>query len=262
MEQTSMANAGLAEQFLESFALPKSTLLGVKVPKKTLTDNVSLVATDKGIVRDVLKSVEWSHTLKPETANIPVFVDGTHEYQEIAVLTVTVKSRSKTKQLCRLLHLHIPYPLLLIVKDEKGFALSLADKRVNQSDSSKLTIEHQYDIGWLEAPVSSIQQAFLEDITFSGLSKISLYDFYLDLIGKFNRLEAATFTGQYSNKANDAQATAEQTNLIVELKALEADLSSLRNKIKKEVQMNNKVKLNLNAREIKNKIKKITEQLD
>lgn len=267
----------LAEQFWQAIALPDNALLGVKIPKKTLTDNAALTSTDKALVKEVLKSIEWRYSLKSENVNIPSFEDGIHEYLEIAALKVVVKSNAKTKQLCRLLHQHIPYPLLLVIEAESHegerewqLALSLADKRINQADSNKLTIEHQYDTGWLNPSTASskrssatneFQQAFFNDMAFSSLSKVSLYDFYLDLIAKFNRFEAAKFTGTYKTELNDIDASSSDTNKdhdltlrLHELKALESALSVVRSKIKKATQMNQKVKLNVEAKLLKQQI--------
>ncbi len=267
----------LAEQFWQAIALPENALLGVKIPKKTLTDNAALTSTDKALVKEIIKSIEWRYSLKPESVNIPSFEDGIHEYLEIAVLKVVVKSNAKTKPLCRLLHQYIPYPLLLVIeaepheREQEGqLALSLADKRINQVDSNKLTIEYQYDTGWLNpstaisksvSVTSEFEQAFFSDMAFSRLSKVSLYDFYLDLIAKFNRFEAAKFTGIYKTELNNIDASSNDPNKahdltlkLHELKALESALSVVRGKIKKATQMNQKVKLNVEAKELKKQI--------
>lgn len=253
-------NTSLCDHFLGALQCPDAAFLGKKVAKKILMDNASLSSTDKALVRDVLKSIEWRYSFKPDTVKIPSFEDGIHEYEEVAILCVAVKSKVKTKQVCRLLHQHIPYPLLLIVSHENAIALSVADKRISQADNSQLMIEHQYDTGWLEGEITPIQQAFFDDMAFASMATTSLYDFYLDWITKFNRFDAAKFTGRYGS---EAETTSENplSQLLVDLKALEAELHSLRQRLKKTTQMNEKVRLNVQARTLKQQIAEITTQL-
>ena len=250
----------LLNNFISNFKLPSETKLGVKVPKKTLTDNTDLTSADKGIVKDILKSIDWAYTLKPETINIPTYNDGVREYLEIAILLVKVKSLSKTKQLCKLLHSVIPYPTMLIVEFEESLALSAADKRINQADSHKLTIENQFDSGWITPPTDDIQAKFLADFSLTNCSTVSLYDLYVDFINRFNRLESAKFTGVYGENQQPAESS-EVTNVLHQLKSLESELSALRNKLKKESLMSNKVKLNVQARDIKKQLKQLKSQL-
>ncbi|GAD81290.1 DUF4391 domain-containing protein [Vibrio ezurae] len=249
--------SSFAETVIQNFGFPNSTELGVKVPKKTITDNTSLSSSDKQLIKDVLKSLMWRFTMKPETVNIPVFEDDVHQYKEIAVLHVKVKSNSKTKQLCKLLHQQIPYPTLLFVEWDQEAAISLADKRVNQVDSTKLTIEYQYDTGWLdEKSQQTFNSDFLADLRFDHCSVLSLYDFYTSVIQKLNFLEAAKTTGIYSDKADE-----DLTPLLAELNRLEIQLIQIRNKLKKETQMNTKMRLNVEARKIKLVIEKIKQQI-
>lgn len=246
-----------ADTVIQKFGFPITTQLDVKVPKKTITDNTTLTSTDNQLIKDVLKSLVWRFAIKPETVNISEFDDGVHQYKEIAVLHVKVKSNSKTKQLCKLLHQQIPYPTLLFVEWEQKVAISLADKRVNQSDNTKLTIEHQYDTGWLgEENPQAFYRDFLGDLRFESCSMLSLYDFYTSVIQKLNFLEAAKTTGFYSDKAEE-----DLTPLLAELNGLETQLKQIRNKIKKETQMNSKMRLNVEARQIKLAIEKIKQQI-
>ncbi|MFY8297575.1 DUF4391 domain-containing protein [Pseudoalteromonas sp. SS15] len=246
----------LLTNFISNFNFPSETKLGVKVPKKTLTDNTDLTSADKAIVKDVLKSIDWAYTLKPETINIPTYNDGVREYLEIAILLVRVKSLSKTKQLCKLLHSVIPYPTMLLVEFEESLALSTADKRINQADSHKLTIENQFDSGWITPPTDDIQTKFLAHFSLMSCSTVSLYDLYVDFINRFNRLESAKFTGTYDENQR-LHDSFEVTNILYQLTALENELGVLRNKIRQESLMNNRVELNMRSRKIKLEMSKL-----
>ena len=133
-------NQLLIDMVFDHLALPDSTFLGTRITKKMLIDNNELSSADKKLVTDVIQSVEWINTLKPETLNIPVYVTETVEYIEIAVIRMVLKTDGKQKgklnKINKLLHSLIPYPVILLVKQEDELAISLADKRINQADKS------------------------------------------------------------------------------------------------------------------------------
>ncbi len=246
----------VVDAFYKHFQFPQSTQLFAKVAKKTLTDNAELNSADKVIIKEIVKSIEWRYTLKPETVNIPTFEDGLHEYLEIAVLHVNVKELSKSKQVCKLLHSHIPYPTFLIMAFEGELALSFAAKNINQADKSRLTLTHQYDTGWinLETSQKSEYKAFLDDMTFGNCSVVSLYDFYQDLIKKVNLLDAAKYSGRYGTANHADNNNEKMTAQLLELKRLESQLNVIRGEIKIETQMSKKMRLNVKARDIKKQI--------
>lgn len=263
MNKINAEQRALADVFYTHFQLPESTKLFVKVAKKTLTDNVELNSADKAIVKDVIKSIEWRYTLKPTTVNLPTFEDVQHEYLEIAILHITVKNLAKTKQVCKLLHSQIPYPTFLVIEFEGAFALSLADKRVSKADNSRLTIAHQYDTGWIniETAQKPEYRAFLDDMKFTNCSVISLYDFYQDLVKKVNLLDAAKFSGCYGTANQGDNNNEKMTQQLSELKRLESQLNVIRSEIKNETQMSQKIKLNLNAKNIKIRISSLKQAL-
>ncbi len=278
-------NQLLIDMFFDHLALPDSTFLGTRITKKMLIDNNELSSADKKLVTDVIQSVEWQNTLKPETLNIPVYVTDAVEYLEVAVICVVLKTDEKKGELTKinkLLHSLIPYPVILLVKQEAKLAISLADKRINQADKSKLVIEHIYSSDWLNTKnITENENYFLNDFSLKNTSSINYFELYHDFISMLIGLETSNISGRYISKNNsnsiseasdrqsddlDSSAFIEKSNedktsLLRELGALETELSSIRNKIKKETQMNIKMRLNVEAKRIKNNIKIIREYI-
>jgi hypothetical protein len=282
------ANQLLIDMVFDHLALPDSTFLGTRITKKMLIDNNELSSADKKLVTDVIQSVEWKNTLKPETLNIPVYVTETVEYIEIAVIRVVLKTDGKQKgklnKINKLLHSLIPYPVILLVKQEDELAISLADKRINQADKSKLVIEHIYSSDWLITKnLTENENYFLNDFSLKNTSSINYFELYHDFISMMISLETSKISGRYiSNNQNNSKSTSEfsdrksdtldssvflektnedKTTLLRELGKLEAELNSIRIKLKKETQMNIKMRLNVEARNIKQAISTITIQL-
>ncbi|HCG5283683.1 TPA: DUF4391 domain-containing protein [Vibrio parahaemolyticus] len=280
----------------EHLALPDSTYLGTRITKKMILENNDLSSSDKKLVNEVVQSVEWVNTLKRETLNIPTYVTEMVEYTEVAVLKVTLKdddsNLGKLKNTAKLFHTLIPYPVILMIELDGQLAISLADKRINQSDSSKLVIEHYYNSQWFSVVgLKRNEKEFLNDFTLKNVSNVNYYELYQDFISMLLALEASYITGSYSTKSSrnsngakselgssqeqnvdnsddsishetfNEMSNEEKSHLLKELASLEAELTNIRNKLKKEMQMSEKMRLNVQARKVKQAISAVTSQL-
>ena len=282
----------LFNKVYEHLALPDSTFLGTKITKKMILENNDLSSSDKKLINEVVQSVEWLNTLKPETLNIQIYVSETVEYIEVAVIKVALKAdssnRGKLKTTSKLFHTLIPYPIILLLESDGELAISLADKRINQADRSKLVIEHFYNSQWFNTGgLNNNENIFLNDFSLKNVSSVNYYELYQDFISKLIALETSYISGRFftqTSRKNDLANTElssshenkvdtfdeslftemsnqEKTRLLKELALLEGELNNIRNKIKKEVQMNEKLRLNLQARKVKQAISAITSKL-
>ncbi|SHO23772.1 Putative uncharacterized protein [Moritella viscosa] len=266
-------HSSLIEKVCENLALPESTFLGTRITKKMLIDNNELSSADKKLVTVVIQSIEWQNTLKPETINIPVYVTDTVEYIEIAVIRVVlkndIKNKAKLKNVAKLLHTLIPYPVILLLEIGEELAISLADKRINQADSSKLVIEHFHSSNWFNAKsLISNENDFLNDFSLKNVSSANYFGLYQDFISMMVNFEVSIISHSYvflnetlnhddESRVNlniSQRTNYEKKNILNEINALEAELVAIRNKLKNESQMNTKLALNLDAKKIKNKL--------
>ncbi|OBT29313.1 methyl-accepting chemotaxis protein [Vibrio cyclitrophicus] len=286
-------HSSLIDKVCENLALPDSTFLGTRITKKMLVENNDLSSHEKKLVTDVIQSIEWQNTLKPETLNVPVYITETVEYIEIAVIRVVLKSdiktKTKLKNVAKLLHTLIPYPVILLLELGEELAISLADKRINQADKSKLVIEHIYNSGWLSSTgLTENENECLNDFSLKNVSNLNYFELYQDFISMLIGLETSKISGRYlfknnsvnnlSTVQNDSEAESQEdmqqhdtlhsasfveksnedkTALLKELESLEAELSNIRNKIKNETGMNEKMLLNVKSKEIKIRIRNI-----
>lgn len=282
----------LIDKVCDHLKLPESTFLGTRITKKMLIDNNELSSHDKKLVTDVIQSIEWRNTLKPDTVNISIYATDTVEYLEVAVIRVVLKAGEKHKDrltnITKLLHTLIPYPVVLLVELQDDLAISLADKRINQADKTKLVIEHIYNSDWLHPEkLSANENVFLNDFSLVNVSSLNYFELYQDLISMLIGLKASRISGNYESKNSsisqrnykpEVQVSSEQdaklassnfseksnkdkTALLQKLEGLEAELASIRNQIKKETQMNVKMHLNIEAKNVKNSINKLKRSL-
>ncbi|MGI2227721.1 DUF4391 domain-containing protein [Shewanella frigidimarina] len=305
----------LADKVYQHLGLPDSTFLGTRITKKMLLDSSShngneLSPNDKKLVTDVIQSIEWLNTLKPETLNIPVYVTDTVEYIEVAVIRVTLKlpqelgrkdkgkhKSNASKKVTKLIHTLIPYPVILLLELADELLISLADKRINQADKTKLVIEHIYNSDWLNSSsLTNAHNDFLNDFSLKNVSNLNYFELYQDFIAMLIGLETSKISGRYMNIDGSSKnlsieqgnlqsesqgytlqhdsllestlcltfrekSNEDKTALLRELAGLEAELNNIRNKIKKDTQMNTKLRLNVEARKIKQAISAITSQM-
>ena len=281
----------LIDKVCDHLKLPESTFLGTRITKKMLIDNNELSSNDKKLVTDVIQSIEWRNTLKPDTVNISMYVTDTVEYLEVAVIRVVLKADKKHKDrltnITKLMHTLIPYPVVLLVELQDELAISLADKRINQADKTKLVIEHIYNSDWLHPEkLSANENDFLNDFSLVNVSSLNYFELYQDFISMLIGLKASRISGNYESKNSsisqsdykpealnseqDAKLASsgfseksneDKTALLRKLEGLEAELVSIRNKLRKESQMNIKFSLNVEAKKIKQEIAAIRNEL-
>lgn len=282
----------LIDKVCDHLKLPESTFLGTRITKKMLIDNNELSSHDKKLVTDVIQSIEWRNTLKPDTVNISIYVTDTVEYLEVAVIRVVLKAGEKHKDrltnITKLLHTLIPYPVVLLVELQDELAISLADKRINQADKTKLVIEHIYNSDWLHPEkLSANENDFLNDFSLVSASSLNYFELYQDFISMLIGLKASRISGNYESKnysisqrnhkpkaqvvskkngtstSSDffEKSNEDKTALLQKLEGLEVELANIRNKLKKETQMNIKLRLNVGAQKIKQEIAAIRNEL-
>ena len=290
------SDLSLADALYRNMALPEAAFLGTRITKKMLNDSAShngiaLSAQEKLLISDVLQSIEWRYTLKPDTVNIAAWVTDQLDYAEVALLHVRLKPQPTASdnqqhasftKLATLLHKLIPYPLLVAAEQGEALALSLADKRINQADKTKWVVEHVYCTPWFTPHhISAEQQVFLLDFSLKNAANLNYYALYQDLIAMLIALQTSSISGRYLAKnqalqhvqavAHSAQpslgvSVADQSNnekvaLLKQLASLEAELNVVRNKLRKETQMNIKMQLNVEARQLKLTMADIKAQL-
>ena len=248
--------------FYQQLGLPEKALLQARIYKKQLLENADLTISDRKWINEEIETIEWRYTLKPATLAIPKYEDTDREYIEIALLHITLKTNTHVKRLSEVVQRAIPYPLIVVFEYADSLLISLADKRISRSDSSKLTVEQFFETGWLNdsADQPEIIAQFGSNLKFTKLAQLDLYAFYQSIITRFNALEAAKHTGKFTLTA-DVEADKLRQEHLQTLKQLELQLVSLKAQVKKETQFNRKLESNVQIKQLKQQIQHITMQL-
>lgn len=249
--------------YIKIFNFPERILLNKRITKVFFQKNFDLTASERKLLNNSIQSIWWIASIKPNSANIPATVNGQYKYEEIQIIKCTIPDNQLEKmgkRCVELIQKYIPYHLIVLVEDEFEFIINVCDKRVNQSDTSKRTIEHYITT----SPISKLYKnevatSFFKSLNFSVLDKTNLettYKAYIDAIIQF---QSALITGKFERKGKE-RTKQDMVNLQT-IENLEQDIVSLKNQLKSENQINQKVDLNMAIQHRKKEIDNIKKKL-
>ncbi len=233
-----------ADELIAALDLPAPARVDKRIPKKLLLENGAPTAADRRLITEGIDSVVWVAALKPTTVGIPAFVDEIREYLEIAVMSMTVRNAAKPARLANLVHRAIPYPVLLILHDERQVGLSAAHKRRSLGEAGKMvlddddvwvSVDDTADAAWLSA--------FQNAMALSRQPRTSMRTLYQGWIDTLVALVAARLTGTFSMLASAPEAEARRA-ATSEYERAEAEIGRLRKIAARETQVSRQVELN------------------
>lgn len=258
------------EGFLNGLGIPSSCNVGKPIFKKLFSDATDgqksiLDITDKLCLKDDIEKIRWLYTLKPNTINIPAYINDEREYSEIAILHFELSNPSRIKRIAQFVNRAIPYPLVLLFTHNDAtslnLALSVSGKRINQADKTKWVIEDSFLTPWitLSAPTQA-EQDFIQSLSVSSLSFKSFYDFYNSLIERIVALSCVEHSGIFRIEGPQDTST-NRLEILRMLEKLELKRAELANKLKKEKQMGKQVELNIQFKKINDEITRLKANL-
>lgn len=223
--------------------LPSSTSIERKLFKKQFLDNFSLTSNEKKILSECVDSITLNNLLNKDSINILPFKNETHNYQEIAVISVEINNQSKAKEITNII-LHIPYPVVLILVYKEQIQINISPKRINITDTAKLVVEEQYYTKWIDTNnLTEVSSEFLNSLDTLKHPFSNFKDFFISLTQSVISFNASEISGKFKSN-QDSKFILDKINKI------NSEIQELKAQIKKETNFNNKVKLNI---ELKNK---------
>jgi hypothetical protein len=247
-----------ASDFITALALPLESRVDQRVTKKLLVEHGAPTAADKRQINDGIEELLWVAALKPTTIGVPEYRDTSREVLEIAVLSLSLRPEAKAGRLIELIHRAIPYPVFLITEQSNTVSLSLASKRLAQNEAGKVVLDAPPVTCSLEAssPVTD-SLAGLSIVAQPRLHLLALYDGWIACLEAFL---AAKVTGKLVLNANPtAQETRRQA--LAAHARLQRDIAELRAQAGKEKQVNRRVELNLEIKQLEGQLGKAASQL-
>ncbi|PWN06120.1 DUF4391 domain-containing protein [Rhodohalobacter mucosus] len=241
--------------------LPEKCRLDKPVYKKLFYENAKFSVTDKKWFTKDINHIRWKYSIKPTVTLIfPVKEEHFH-YDEIAVIEVDLENDHHVNRLTDIIHRAIPYPMMIVFKGKQWVRLSVADKRFNLADNQAATIEEYWVTEQIDENLkANSDRAFVEQLAYDKQPRLNLKVFYKGWIDAFTAYKVASVTGNF--EMLDEQSKKQQRiKALNEHRDLEEQIEALKVKLKKEEAFNEKVKLNVDIKELEKQLKQIAKQL-
>jgi hypothetical protein len=273
----------LPQSLAQALALPASAHVGQRIAKTLLMEQIAQLpgstAADKRLISDQLAELQWLAALKPSTCGLAAWQTESHEVLEIAVLQATLKANvaqstrqtaqtTASKRLIELIHRCIPYPVVLILRQnlpaiKNGqFSYqeqpSLAHKRLplgnskSNSASSAMVLELLVTTKFISPCADNTPSTaqFLQYLAFNSAPSNAprpihtLHERYSDWLHAAEALAAAEHTGHFQ-VSPEAHEASRRRSALAAYEQLRQQLSSLRAQARKESQLAGRAALNL-----------------
>ncbi len=250
---------------------PESAYLHKRIAKKMFLENSSLVASDKKLIRENVKTVYWEYTLKPSTCPVLPYRDNERGYLEVAVLQVEMNSQKGHKRIAEIIHRVIPYPLMLGFYTESGdIALSVAPKRFSQAEHGAFVAERFYTTGWMNismesgeleidndknCQLSTVNYQFIKSLAWDSMPLQTYGTLYNAWTDRFTGYECSVLSGTFTiGKAGD------RLEQLTRCREIESRISELCGQLKKAA-FNRQVELNTRIKKFEQELKQLAREL-
>ena len=237
---------------IAALCLPADARVDQRVPKKLLVENGAPTAADKRQINDGIEELQWLAALKPATIGVPIFRDDAREYLEIAVLSLSLRAGARSPRLTELIHRAIPYPVFLIQSQPGSLSLSLAHLRWSQGQSGQTVLDGPLISATVDTATPATD-AFLAALSVTSQPRQHLHALYQGWMERFEAHAAARLTGSFTPAPDPAAAERRRTAL-AEHERLTREMTSLRARAGKETQLNRRVELNLQLKQLESRL--------
>ena len=242
------------EIFFESLNFPTNTIVSKKLDKKEFLDNFSLNINDRKLLSQGIDRITLENILNQNTINISPFIDENKDYSEIALIKVKISNKEKLKSINNIIQ-QIPYSLIVFYIFENELCLCLSPKRINKSDSSKLVVEEVHFSRWIDFEnLTNIDKTFLQSLNINNHPFTNLLAFYESYIDKLISYNASIYSGNFLISKDTKQ-------ILENIQKIEAQIIEIKNKMKKETNFNEKVNMNMQLKNLNDKLKFLKEDL-
>jgi hypothetical protein len=243
--------------------IPERNLVEQRLTKAFFSRAGVLTSAEKKLLNNHILHMEILAQLIPDNSNIPAVVTQTDSFEQVLVVVCTVNDNQLDKvadKCVQLIQKYLAHQVILIVEDSMGFRVNAAEKRINQNDKSKLTIERHYTTGTLSKLYrTEVDKGFYQAIDFNTLNKLNLQVLYKGYVKAVVQYQAANITGSYIKR--DGVRTDEDMQRIASIEQLQQEISTLSKQIKKESQPSEQVRLNITIHQKRQEIDSLKKEL-
>lgn len=246
---------------IELLNVDKRCVVDKRITKVAISNNSTLNASEKKILKEVINDIRWLASYKPVNSAIPEFITQLESYDEIQIISVNFSDTKYSKQVINLIQKSMPYFLVLLLEVENKFSVSVAKKSINQTDKLKRTIDEVITSSWMDTSIdTSINNDFIKQLNTKSFHNLHLKAFYQGFIQAIQQYEANLLTGTVG-KNSKGNTLKDGGDILKQIESLDKEIISLKSQIKKETVFSNKVHLNMTLKTVEGKREELIEEL-
>jgi len=246
----------------EALKMPENSYVNDRLYKKMFLEQPDLSSADKRLIKEKIKNITLHNVLNLQSTGIKPFVDDTRAYRELYLIELELEDTRKYKRIAELIQMTIPHPVCLILTSEDKTTITLAQKRFNQNDKTKITVEEYLFTEWFDPrQLDDRQQNFIISLDSRNFPYTNFYQFYSALFNGILRYNLSKYIGTFSNdnfKTLSVQDIKDKTN---EFESIENSILELRRKIQRESNFSQKLRMNDEIGTLKKGRKELIEHL-
>lgn len=212
--------------------IPDRALVNRRIPKSKLYKQIGVDTNLERKFIDEIENIIWKYKLSKETTNL----QPTNKVEEIQVFEILLKEKYISIEILENIDRTIPYPILFLLRYKDEVKLAIAYKERNKIDENKMVVNTYYQTKWMK------QHELDVDI----LKGLNLEEVYNNLIRQLIPIE--------NTLKEDLEKLIELNERIESLKK---EIKTLEKKIKREVQFNRKVYLNIELQKKKKELEQL-----
>jgi hypothetical protein len=232
------------DDIIRQLKIPQNSYSGRVIPKVAFYEEANLISADKKKIRDITNKVRWLYVLKPETVRIPSLRNEDMDYSEISIIHVDIDDISNADKVINVIQKSIQYPIILFVTSKDKLVISMAEKRLNQVDSTKLTIERFITSEIIHlSEFKDVDIEFLNSLSIAGNQARNLHELYIEFRNKVIFYNRATLTKNYI--IDDTDIADRILSILSKIHDFEKEIISLKANIKNEKQINRQTEINV-----------------
>ena len=259
--------------FKDFLKIPNEYSIDKYIAKERLINSGGLKSSDKNILTDYVRQIQWCYKFTKENIRIEPYFDDTRRYGEVEIFNVILKdeniSRSssedntfvqdkKIERIVELLFRLITFPELIIVQYKNFIRLFVCHISVNLINSKKRTIDEIISTNWINTKnINELEYALFNNIQLKNLSHENFYKFYDGFVESIIR-----YNGSLTGGKEVELSTSRIKEINDEINDLTKEIKKLRPKLKKETQprkiaeINNEIRnKRLRIRDLENELK-------
>lgn len=233
--------------FKEILKIPNEYSIDKYIAKERLIKSGGLNSSDKKILTDYVRQIQWCYKFTKENIRIEPYFDDKRRYGEVEIFNIILKEENisyspkedavfvqdkKIERIVELLFKTISFPELIIVQYKSFIRLFVTHLSVNLIDSRKRIIDEIISTNWIDTKnITNIEYALFNNIQIKNLNHENFYKFYDGYVEAIIR-----YNGSLSIGAEVELSTERIKEINDEKNILNKEIKKLRSELKKETQ--------------------------